>query len=71
VNVGPFVVVQLNISWPLIVRLRLFDALIGGLELSWTVRFTLDVPLTVGVPEIVPVLPLIAKPAGSPLALQV
>ena len=63
--------VQLNLSWPLMVRLNVADIVSGGAELSLTVTVTLEVPLAVGVPVMAPVLALIDKPAGNPVALQV
>ncbi len=51
---------------------RLFVAVCGaGNVASVTVTVTVLVPAAVGVPLICPVLALIAKPAGRPVALHV
>ena len=63
-------VVQVNVSWALIVRVKLCDLVRAGVELSVTVAATLKVPLAVGVPVIAPLL-LIDSPAGRPVAVKV
>ena len=56
----------------LIVRVRLLEADLGPAALeSVTVTVMLPVPLAVAVPEIAPVLELIDRPVGNPVALQV
>ena len=42
------------------------DVVCSGLLLSLTVTVKLDVPLTVGVPEITPVVAACVSPAGRP-----
>jgi hypothetical protein len=54
-----------------ITRLNAFVAVCCGLELSFTVTETLNVPADVALPVIAPVDWLIDKPAGNPVADQV
>jgi hypothetical protein len=54
-----------------IVRVRVFETVAFGLELSMTDIDTLKVPETEGVPLNTPVVLLIVNPLGSPVALQV
>lgn len=56
----------------LIVRVSVADPFLGPAELeSVTVTVMLGLPLAVAVPEIAPVLELMDRPVGSPVALQV
>ncbi len=49
---------------------RVFEALCCGAVESVTVIVTLLAPAAVGMPEMTPVVELIANPAGSPVAAQ-
>ena len=57
-------------AWEEIVRVRFFVTETGVAAESVTVTTTENGPLTVGVPEIAPVVALIVKPAGKPVADQ-
>ena len=50
---------------------RVTDLLCAGLDTSTTLKVRLDVPLPVGVPEIVPLLAAKERPAGrAPLVMD-